>query len=124
MDLQKKILLNISAISNPEDLGKISLSDVQDVGFDKGLGQILEKVKQLAREKSIPSNLLVNNFYKSPFYNTYVNMGVAVMNDKSGDQKAAFEKILKNYQSAGRDYLTREQFLAVHALKKRMQKDI
>ena len=50
-------------------------------------------------------------------------MGVAVMNDKSGDQKAAFEKILKNYQSAGRDYLTREQFLAVHALKKRMQKD-
>ena len=123
VNLSKKTPLNVSKITNPEDLSKISFSDVNSMGFDIGLNAIGQKVEQLAQEKSIPKNLVINNFYKSPLYETYVNMGVAVMNDKGGDQKAAFEKVLGNYKSARKDYLTRDQFLAVHALKKKMQQD-
>ena len=121
INLSKKIPLNIARITNPEDLSKIGFSDVNSIGFNGGLNAIGQKVEQLSREQSIPKNLVLNNFYKSPLYETYVNMGVAVMNDKGGDQKAAFEKVLDNYKKAGQDYLTRDQFLAVHALKKKLQ---
>jgi len=121
INLSKKIPLNIARITNPEDLSKIGFSDVNSIGFDGGLNAIGQKVEQLSREQSIPKNLVLNNFYKSPLYETYVNMGVAVMNDKGRDQKAAFEKVLDNYKKAGQDYLTRDQFLAVHALKKKLQ---
>jgi hypothetical protein len=45
-------------------------------------------------------------------------MAVAVMNDAGSDQKAAFEKVQKNYETAKKDFLTREQFLALNRFKK------
>jgi len=119
VDLKRKVPMEISQISGPGELSKIDLNDLGS-DFEAGIEKVKSKIAALAQEKNLPAQVLLNHFAQSPLYKLYTSMGVAVMNDNSGDQKAAFEKVRSNYEAAGKPFLTREQFLAVHKLKKEL----
>ena len=111
--------MDFSRITQIADLQKISLSDLSS-GFDQGLTSIKALVSNLAVQNKLPVKQVLNYFYRSPLYNLYVAMAVAVMNDAASDQTTAFEKVQKNYQAAKKEFLTREQFLSLNRFKKEL----
>lgn len=119
VDLSKRPVLNIKFLTAPEQLQKIDLADADGVLFESNLGEIKQKIADLSREYQLPASRVAENFYRSPLYQLFMSMGVAVMNDNSSpDQRAAFEKVAGNYKLAGKPYLSREQFLSLSRLKK------
>ncbi len=130
IDLTKKPGVNLEKLYAPEELQKISLSDVKAAGFERGLNQIKQRILDLAKTQNTPASpdasqggpvkLMANHFYRSPVYNLYVSMAVAVMNDVSGDQAAAFDKVMKTCQQSGKEFLTREEFMAINRIKKEL----
>src|SRR3989344_2698988 len=119
VDLSKRPPMDFSRITQIADLQKISLSDLSS-GFDQGLTSIKALVSNLAVQNKLPVKQVLNFFYRSPLYNLYVAMAVAVMNDAASDQTTAFEKVQKNYQAAKKEFLTREQFLSLNRFKKEL----
>ncbi|MCL5436103.1 MAG: hypothetical protein M1275_03415 [Patescibacteria group bacterium] len=119
IDLSRRQVLDIASISAPEQLQKIGLADADGVYFAEKLSQIKQRISHLSDEHQLPVTKVAENFYRSPLYQLFMNMGVAVMNDNtSPDQKAAFEKVVGNYKAAHKEVLSREQFLALSSLKK------
>ncbi|PIR97249.1 MAG: hypothetical protein COT91_02440 [Candidatus Doudnabacteria bacterium CG10_big_fil_rev_8_21_14_0_10_41_10] len=121
IDLSKRQGVNIAQISNLQELEKIDFEDLKKIGFNEGITQIKQKIDSLVSAKQIPVKQLAESFYRSPIYKLYVSIGTAVMQDQSGDQAQTFEKVINNYKSAGKDYLNREQFLAVNKLRKELK---
>ncbi|MDP2933500.1 MAG: hypothetical protein Q8N81_05210 [bacterium] len=121
VDLTRRPVLYIEAIKQPEALSKIELKDFLPEEFDSKLSQIKQKVVDLSKEFQIPIKKVTEQFYKSPLYELYVAMAVAVTNDAgSTDQGETIARVAKNYQSAGKDVLSRDQFLSMGRFKKEL----
>lgn len=119
IDLSRRPVLDIASVTTPEQLTKIGLPEADGVYFSEKLSQIKQKIRDLSAEYQLPVSKVAENFYRSPLFQLFMNMGVAVMNDNtSPDQKTAFEKVVGNYKAARKDALSREQFLALSRLKK------
>lgn len=119
INLKKNLTVDLDGIASPQELAKITPDDLRQVGFENGLEKTKQKIIELSGGGASMREA-VNSFQRSPLYNIYISMVVAVMNDSSGDQKAAFERVAKNYEQANRPYLQRSEFLAVHKLKKEL----
>lgn len=121
VDFSKQRGVDITGISNPQELKKVSFSDLQKTGFNEGVDVLKARIQELAKNNNQPVARIAKNFFESPVYKIYVNIGTAVMQDQSGNQAAAFEKIINNYKSVGKEYLNREQFLAINRLRKELK---
>lgn len=121
IDLSRRQPVSIISITTPEGLAKIELADIGGQNFDGKLAEIKQKIKDLAREYQMPVSGVAGNFYRSPLYQLFTAIGVAVMNDNTAsDQKAAFEKVVGTYRQANKPALTREQFLSLSRFKKEL----
>ena len=122
VDLTKRVPLDLNKISSVVELSRIRLSDITTPNFETGLNVLKQKILEIAKTQGLPVRQVAAHFFQSPLYNLYVNMGSAVMNDKnSPDQRTAFARVINNYKMAGKEYLSREQFLAVNRLKKELK---
>jgi hypothetical protein len=119
IDLSRRQPLDITAITTPEQLSQIGLFDADGVYFSEKLSQLKQRIVKLADEYQLPISRVAEYFYRSPLYQLFINMGVAVMNDNTApDQKTAFEKVAANYKAARKETLSYEQFLAFSQFKK------
>lgn len=105
-------------IRTPADLQKVSLAGAKAAGFANALATIKYKILAFGQSGQMPTKEAANQFYRSPLYNLYVAMAVTVMNDASGDSAVAFDRVMKSQQAAGKETLTREEFMAINKLKR------
>ena len=114
----KNVNLDVSTIADPIQLSRIKLPDLRKSGFENGLGLVKTKIQELSQSRGMPVKQIAASFFRSPAYAQYVNTVVAITNDTGGDQKAAFERVTRSLASAGKEYLNRDEFLAMHRFKK------
>lgn len=95
-------------LNNIEDFTRLSPAMIHGKNPNSVFGEILQAAVKFARKN--PSYLIISNLEQSPLYKTYVDMGVALLNNMTTDRDKAFHEIVENAMKNGKDFFSKGEF--------------
>lgn len=110
----------LGALKTAEDFAGVTpdmLHDRDPKFFFKQIYEALSSIRDRAKAYQ-----MLEKFETSSLYQTYVEVGLKLLNDDSKDRNKAYETLLKYEQSQGKPYLTREEFEAMADFRTQLDK--
>lgn len=97
-------------LKTPEDFAKLEPKNIHAANPNVELQTILSYMAEIGKKNKIYD--VINNFEKSLLYRTYLNIGIALLNDAAADRDQAYANIINILQKNNQQWLSKEEFEA------------
>lgn len=104
----------------PQDFEKLTPNMIHGKDPDVFLKKLFESVIELAKKEKLYS--ILDYLDNSLLHQTYVETGVAMLNDDGENRETAYEKIIQFRKSRGQEILTRPEFEAMADFRSHIEK--
>ncbi len=103
------------SLTSVDDFSKITAGAIHG-----GNPKVLDVMMEIAKKQR--SYAALTSFERSPLYNTYVTMGISLLNDPNPDRDAAYQRVVQYYMKNNQEYLTKEEFEVMTDLRTEIDK--
>ncbi|MDB4940403.1 MAG: hypothetical protein JWO40_828 [Candidatus Doudnabacteria bacterium] len=105
-------------LKTAEDFAKIEPKNIHGDDPYVELQTILSYMVQVGQRNKIYE--VIDNFEKSLLYRTYMNIGLALLNDPNPDREASYNNVLNTMQRNGQQWLSKDEFEAFADFRKNL----
>jgi hypothetical protein len=96
------------ALKSADDFAKIRAAHLHGSNFSDELKKIYDSMVIIGKKSSIYD--VVQKFEQSALYRTYIETGIALLNDSNADREVAYGNVVKTLQAKGAEFLSKEEF--------------
>jgi hypothetical protein len=114
-------LSELKEIRTIDDLSKIEPAHLRQGPLPEQIMFLKQRIGQLARENDLLPINIIPVFEQSPLFQTYLKAGSYMIEKNIGDEKLALDQMLEEFEAAGLEGLTQQEFEAVADLKKDLE---
>ncbi|GAC1413394.1 MAG: hypothetical protein NVSMB66_5250 [Candidatus Doudnabacteria bacterium] len=124
--IEKKPELKVESapliLKTAADFAKLEPKNIHASNPSEELQKILTYMAQIGNKNKIYE--VIGNLEKSLLYKTYLNIGIALLNDANPDRNLAYENIINVLQKSNQQWFSKEEFEAFMDFRKRLDQMI